>query len=48
MLADTARALTLMNLGLALEILGRQGGAAEEFARVTAPIWVSVLFGATD
>ena len=46
--ADAARALTLMNSELALEILGRRGGTAEEFARVTAPIWISVLFGATD
>ncbi len=46
--ADTARALTLMNSELALEVLGRQGGSAEEFARVTAPIWLSVLFGTTD
>jgi hypothetical protein len=46
--ADTARALTLMNSQLALAILGRRGGSAEEFARVAAPIWISVLFGATD
>ena len=46
--ADTARALTLMDSALALEILGRQGGDAEEFARITAPIWSGVLFGVTD
>lgn len=41
---DTARALTLMVESLALEILGRRGGTPEEFARVTTPIWLHVLF----
>jgi hypothetical protein len=37
-----------MNSRLVLEILGRRDGDAEEFARITAPIWTSVLFDVTD
>lgn len=40
----TARALTLMNEALVLEILGRRGGTPEEFARIAAPLWTHVLF----
>ena len=40
----TARALTLMNEALVLEILGRRGGTPEDFARIAAPLWIHVLF----
>ena len=42
--AATAHALTLMNEALVLEILGRQGGTPEDFARTAAPLWIHVLF----
>lgn len=42
--AATAHALTLLNEALVLEILGRQGGTPEEFARIAASIWIHVLF----
>ena len=41
----TALALTLMSQQVALELLGRQGGDAEDYARIAAPIWEAVLFG---
>lgn len=40
----TARALTLLNEALVLEVLGRQRGTPEDFARIAAPIWTHVLF----
>lgn len=44
----TARALTLMNEALVLEILGRRGGTPEDFARIAAPLWIHVLFTDDD
>jgi AcrR family transcriptional regulator len=41
----TALALTLMGEHLVLEILGRQDGSPEQYARIVAPIWEAVLFG---
>ena len=40
----TAHALTLMDEALLLDIIGRQGGTPEEFARIAAPIWTHILF----
>jgi hypothetical protein len=40
---DTAHALILLLESLTLEILGRQHGSPEEFARIATPIWNHVL-----
>jgi AcrR family transcriptional regulator len=39
-----AFALTLMGERVALELLGRRGATAEEYARVIGPIWEALLF----
>ena len=41
----TALALTVMGEHLALELFGRRGARADEWARIIAPIWEAVLFG---
>jgi AcrR family transcriptional regulator len=41
----TALALTLMGEHVVLEILGRQDGSPEQYARIVAPVWEAVLFG---
>lgn len=43
----TALALTLMSEQLALEVLGRQARAPEDYAAILAPIWDAVLFTAS-
>lgn len=42
---EVALALTLMGEQVALEVLGRQDGTAEQYARIIAPIWEAVVFG---
>lgn len=41
----TALALSLMNEQLVIELICRNGVDPEEYARITAPIWESALFG---
>ncbi len=41
----SALALILMGERVALEILGRQDGTPEQYARVIAPMWEATLFG---
>ena len=42
--AATAHALTLLDVALRLEILGRRGGTPEEFGHIAAQIWIHTLF----